>query len=308
MRLRSPTRFPARPAAFLLLAAAMAPAAPATAQEGLKIYISADLEGVGGTVTGEQLGPDGFEYQAARRWMTEEVNAAIRGARSAGATEILVSDSHGNGQNLLLDELPQDITVVRSWPRPLAMMAGIDDTFDGAIFIGYHTSTDNTAGVRAHTMSSARLTSVKLNGVPVPETGLNAAIAGHFGVPVIMLSGDDAIAEEATDLLGELETAVVKKAYGFHSAETLMPAAAYRLIEETAARAVSRIEDFEPWDLGGPVELEVSFKNYRPVEALGYLEIVERIDSHTIRYTGPDMIAVENFLTFLLGYDSNAAP
>lgn len=308
MRLRSPTRFPARPAAFLLLAAAMAPAAPASAQEGLKIYISADLEGVVGTVTGEQLGPDGFEYQSARRWMTEEVNAAIRGARSAGATEILVSDSHGNGQNLLLDELPQDITVVRSWPRPLAMMAGIDDTFDGAIFIGYHTSTDNTAGVRAHTMSSARLTSVKLNGVPVPETGLNAAIAGHFGVPVIMLSGDDAIAEEATDLLGELETAVVKKAYGFHSAETLMPETAYRLIEETAARAVSRIEDFEPWDLGGPIELEVSFKNYRPVEALGYLEIVERIDSHTIRYTGPDMIAVENFLTFLLGYDSNAVP
>ncbi len=308
MQLRSLTRFPVRPAAFLLLLAAGTPAAPATAQEGLKIYISADMEGVAGTVTGEQLGPDGFEYERARRWMTEEVNAAIRGARGAGATEILVSDSHGNGQNLLLDELPQDVTVIRSWPRPLAMMAGIDDTFDGAIFIGYHTSTDNKAGVRAHTMSSARLTSVKLNGVPVPETGLNAAIAGHFGVPVIMLSGDDAIAEEATDLLGELETAVVKKAYGFHSAETLMPEAAYRLIEETAARAVSRIEDFEPWDLGGPIELEVSFKNYRPVEALGYLEIVERIDSHTIRYTGPDMIAVENFLTFLLGYDSNAAP
>ena len=188
------------------------------------------------------------------------------------------------------------------------MMAGIDDTFDGVIFIGYHTSTDNSAGVRAHTMSSARLTSVKLNGVPVPEAGLNAAIAGHFGVPIIMLSGDDAIAEEATELLGNLETAVVKKAYGFHSAETLMPEAAYRLIEETVARAVARIGDFEPWDLGGPVELEVSFKNYRPVEALGYLEIVERIDSHTIRYTGPDMIAVENFLTFLLHYASNAAP
>ena len=305
---RALKRFPTRLAGLLPLAAILTAVAPCFAQEGLKIYISADMEGVVGTVTGEQLGPDGFEYERARRWMTGEVNAAIRGARAAGATEILVSDSHGNGQNLLLDELPQDITVIRSWPRPLAMMAGIDDTFDGAIFIGYHTSTDATAGVRAHTMSSARLTSVKLNGVPVPETGLNAAIAGHFGVPVIMLSGDDAIAEEATDLLGDFEIAVVKKAYGFHSAETLMPEAAYRLIEETAARAVSRIEDFEPWDLGSPVELEVSFKNYRPVEALGYLEIVERIYSHTIRYTGPDMIAVENFLTFLLGYDSNAAP
>lgn len=292
----------------LLAAALFVTPAPLTAQDGLKIYISADMEGVVGTVTGDQLGPSGFEYERARRWMTEEVNAAIRGARAAGATEIVVSDSHGNGQNLLLDELPEDITVIRSWPRPLAMMAGIDETFDGAIFIGYHTSTDNTEGVRAHTMSSARLTSVKLNGRPVPETGLNAAIAGHFGVPVIMISGDDAIAREATALLGDLETAVVKQALGFHSAETLMPGAAYRLIEETAARAVGRIGDFEPWYLDAPIQLEVSMKHYRPVEVLGYLEIIERIDSHTIRYRGPDIIAVSDFLIFLLNYDSNAMP
>ena len=291
-----------------LAAAALLMPETLTAQDGLKIYISADMEGVVGTVTGEQLGPSGFEYERARRWMTEEVNAAIRGARAAGATEIVVSDSHGNGQNLLLDDLPEDITVIRSWPRPLAMMAGIDESFDGAIFIGYHASTDNSAGVRAHTMSSARLTSVKLNGVPVPEAGINAAVAGQFGVPVIMISGDDVIAEEASELLGDLETAAVKQAYGFHSAETLMPGAAYRLIEETAARAVRRIDEFEPWDLGGPIELEVSLKHYRPVEVLGYLEIVERIDSHTIRYRGPDMIAVSNFLTFLLNYDSNATP
>ncbi|MCK5412328.1 MAG: M55 family metallopeptidase [Gemmatimonadetes bacterium] len=308
MHISSLTRFPIRLAAILPLAAILTAAPPAAAQEGLKIYISADMEGVVGTVTSEQLGPSGFEYERARRWMTEEVNAAIRGARAAGATEILISDSHGNGQNLLLDELPEDVRVIRSWPRPLGMMAGIDDTFDGAIFIGYHASTNNSMGVRAHTMSSARLTSVKLNGMPVPETGLNAAVAGYFGVPVIMISGDDVIAEEATALIGEIETAVVKQAYGFHSAETLMPAAAYRLIEETAARAVGKIGIFEPWDLGGPVELEVSFKNYRPVEALEYLEIVERIDSHTIRYTGPDMIAVSNFLTFLLNYDSSAQP
>lgn len=308
MQTRSPTWCHVRAAAVLSVVAVLSAVSPATAQDGLKIYISADMEGVVGTVTGEQLGPSGFEYEQARRWMTEEVNAAIRGARAAGATEILISDSHGNGQNLLLDELPEDVRVIRSWPRPLSMMAGIDDTFDGAIFIGYHASTDNSKGVRAHTMSSARLTSVKLNGVPVPETGLNAAVAGYFGVPVIMISGDDVIAEEATALIGDVETAIVKQAYGFHAAETLMPAAAYRLIEQTAARAVGRIDDFRPWELGGPIELEVSFKNYRPVEALEYLEIVERIDSHTIRYTGPDMIAVSNFLTFLLNYDSSAQP
>lgn len=300
----------ARPRAFIVIGslAGLIAAGPAGAQEALKIYISADMEGVAGAVTGEQLGPSGFEYERARRWMTDEVNAAIRGARAAGATEILVSDSHGNGQNLLLDELPEDVRVIRSWPRPLAMMAGIDETFDGAIFIGYHAGTDNPRGVRAHTMSSARLTSVKLNGVPVPEAGLNAAIAGALGVPVIMISGDDAIAAEARALLGDVETAVVKTALGFHAAETMVPAAASRLIAETAERSVLRLEEFEPWDLGGPVELEVRFKHYRPVEMLEYLDGVERIDSHTIQYRGRDMLAVSRFLVFLLWYDSTDEP
>ena len=117
-------------------------ASAAWAQDGgLKIYISADMEGVTGAVTGEQLGPGGFEYERFRQFMTNEVNAAIDAARAAGATEFVVSDSHGNGQNLLIDQLPADVTIVRSWPRPLSMMAGIDETFDGVIFIGYHAST-----------------------------------------------------------------------------------------------------------------------------------------------------------------------
>ena len=115
----------------------------AWAADGPKIYISSDMEGVVGAVTGEQLGPSGFEYQRFREFMTAEVNAAIEGARSAGAGEILVADSHGNGQNLLIDKLPKDVKIVRSWPRPLGMVGGLDDSFDGVIFLGYHASTDN---------------------------------------------------------------------------------------------------------------------------------------------------------------------
>ncbi len=309
MSRRSPLPFPAAPLGACLAAFLLASPAPAQeARQGLKIYISADMEGVVGAVTGEQLGPSGFEYERFRRFMTEEVKAAIGAAREAGATEILVSDSHGNAQNLLLEELPGDIRVVRSWPRPLAMMAGIDESFDGVIFLGYHTSTDNPRGVRAHTMSSARLTSVKLNGVPMPEAGINAAIAGHFGVPVIMIAGDDRIVAEARGILGNIEGAAVKKAYGFHSVETLMPEAAYELIAEKAGAAVRRIDDFDPFVLEPPIELEVSFKHYRPVEVLGYLPMVERVDSHTIRFVGQDMLEVSYFLTFVLEYDSNATP
>lgn len=278
------------------------------AQDGYKIYISVDMEGVVGVVTGDQLGPSGFEYARAREWMTSELLAAIEGARAAGATEIVISDSHGNGENLLLDRLPQDVTVIRSWPRPLMMMEGIDETFDAAIFIGYHSSTDNPAGVRAHTMSSGRLAGVYLNGVAVPEAGINAAIAGHFGVPVIMISGDDAIAEEVRSLVGDIETAVVKWAISFHSARTLIPAAAYDLIREQVRTATERLDDFEPYLIERPVTLDVTFKNYRPAEVLAYLPIVERTDSHSIRFVGRDMIEVSRFLEFLLSYDGSLAP
>ncbi|NNE46006.1 MAG: M55 family metallopeptidase [Rhodothermales bacterium] len=294
---------------FLAVALAVAASVPgASAQDGLKIYISADMEGVAGAVTGEQLGPSGFEYQRFRQFMTDEVNAAIEAAFAAGATEILVSDSHGNGQNLLIDQLPENVRVIRSWPRPLGMMAGIDASFDGVIYIGYHTSTTNTEGVRAHTMSSARLTAVKLNGVPVSEAAFNAAIAGHFGVPVIMVSGDDAIIEETRQIVGDVEGAIVKRALGFHSAETMTPVAANHVIRDGVTAAVRRIDDFRPYQLKGPVELEVSMKNYRPVELLGYLPNVDRVDSHTIRFVAKDMTEASGFMTFILSYNADLAP
>jgi D-amino peptidase len=274
----------------------------------LKIHISADMEGVAGAVTGEQLSPAGFEYNRFREFMTAEVNAAIEAAAQAGATEIVVSDSHGNGQNLLIEKFPRAVTVVRAFPRPLGMMQGIDETFDAAIFIGYHSSTANPQGVRAHTISSARLADVRLGGLSVPEAGLNAAIAGHFNVPVIMISGDEAAVSEAQSIIGNIEGAVVKWSSGFHSARTLTPEAACSLIREKVARALARIKEFKPYKLKTPVQLDVRFKNYRPSEVLSYLSIVERTDSHSIRFTGKDIIEVSKFMTFLTTYEPALEP
>lgn len=274
----------------------------------MKIYISADMEGVVGVVTNEQLGPQGFEYARFREFMTQEVNAAIEGALAAGATEIVISDSHGNGQNLLIEKLPRNVTLIRAWPRPLMMMQGIDETFAGAIFIGYHTGTTNSQGVRAHTISSARLADVRLKGISVSEAGLNAAIAGHFNVPVIMISGDDAVVKETQALLGDVEGAVVKWASGFHSAKTIMPEASYQLIREKVRRAIGRIKDFKPYKLAPPIQLDVRFKNYRPSEVLSYLSIVERTDAHSIRFTGKDMIEVSKFVEFIVTYEPGLEP
>ncbi len=292
----------------LVVAGALVAAVPASAQRPLKVYISADMEGVAGVVSPEQLGPTGFEYQRFREFMTAEVLAAIEGAREAGATEILVSDSHGNGLNLLLERLPADVRVVRSWPRPLGMMEGIDSSFSAALFIGYHSGTANPAGVRAHTLSSANYAGVALNGVQVPEAGLNAAIAGHFGVPVVLISGDDVAVQEARRLIGDVDGVVVKRAISFHSASTLTPQAAQSLIKERVRAALARREGRRPYRLATPVRLDLTFKNYRPAEILAYLPIVERTDAHSVRYTGRNVLEVSRFLQFLGAYEPGLTP
>ncbi len=267
-----------------------------------KIYISADLEGVVGAVTGEQLGPGGFEYNRFREFMTAEVNAAITAARAAGATEILVADSHGNGQNLLIEKLPKDVKLIRSWPRPLGMMEGIDSSFDGVIFTGYHASTDNTEGVRAHTFSSARLTSVKINGKVMTEGSWNAAVAGEFGVPVIMIAGDDAAVNEVKALIGNAEGAIVKESISFHSAKSLHPEAAYDLIAEKTSYAVKNIKKYKPYKIKGPLTVSVSFKHYQPSQILSYLKMFKRTDSHTIEFKAKNMIEASHIMRVVTGY------
>jgi D-amino peptidase len=291
--------------ALLVLAAASA-----GAQRPLKVYISADMEGITGVASADQLGPASFEYQRAREWMTGEVVAAIQGAREAGATEILISDSHGNGQSLLIDRLPTDIPVriVRSFPRPLGMMEGIDSSFAAVIFIGYHTSTSSLTGVRAHTMSSALLTRIAMNGVSQSEAGINAAIAAHYGVPVVMITGDDQIVAETKQRLGNIEGVAVKRAIGFHSAETMVPSVAAEQIHQRAKVAVQRRAEMKPYAMQRPITLDVSMKNYRPVELLGYLPNVQRIDSHTVRFMAKDIVEVSKFLEFMTNYDPTMTP
>jgi D-amino peptidase len=294
---------------FLLLLLLLAMTNHAEAQRpGLKVYISVDMEGVAGAVTGEQLGPAGFEYQRFREFMTAEALAAVEAARQAGATEIVVADSHGNAQNLLIERFPPDVTLIRSFPRPLGMMEGIDASFDAVIFIGYHAATHNPAGVRAHTFSSANYAGVSLNGTAMPEAGVNAAIAGHFGVPVVMISGDDVAVAEARQLLGDLEGAVVKRALGFHSAASMTPEAAQARIRERVSAGLARRASLRPYRVETPVQLDLRFKNYRPAELLSLLPNVERTGSHTIRFVGQDVLEVARFLTFVGHYEPGLAP
>lgn len=282
--------------------AAAKPSAP------LKVYISVDMEGIAGVVTADQLLPGGFEYERFRRFMTDEAVAAVQGAKAAGATEVVVSDSHGNGESLLIESFPKDMRLVRSWPRHGEMMAGLDSSFAAALFVGYHASTSNPKGVRAHTISSAHFTRVALNGTAVTEAELNAAYAGAAGVPVVFISGDDAAIAEVTSRLGPMESVITKKNLGFHSAESLTPAAACDKIYQGALTAVAHRDQRKPYVLAAPVTLDISFKSYTSAEIVSYLRSVERTDSHSIRFVGRDMEEVVDFIVFLDYYQPDMAP
>jgi len=281
------------------LAALMLVLLAASAQARRKIFISVDMEGITGVVQPAQLGPDGFEYQRAREWMTAEVNAAIQGARDGGPADIVVCDSHGNGQSVLIDKLPDDVQIVRGFPRPLEMMQGIDASFAAALFIGYHASEWTADAVRGHTISSARLLGVKLNGMEVSEGIYNAALAGQFGVPIAFISGDRLAVSQLQKVVPGAEGAIVKEPFGYHSAQTVTPARGQALIRDGVKRAMAKLGTLQPYRVKTPIDLEVGFKLTIDAERAAFIPGLTRSDAHNVKGTFPDMIQITKLLQVL---------
>lgn len=305
-------RFAALAASLAIALAAPGPAAAGkSAEKGAKplaVYISADMEGIAGVVTADQLGPEGFEYERARHFMTDEVLAAVRGSKAAGATRILVADSHGNGESLLIDQFPGDVQVIRSWPRHGGMMAGLDGSFAAAVLIGYHASASSSGGVRAHTISSATFTRVAMNGRDVSEGEIAAAQAGAAGVPVVFMSGDDIATAELRSRIGNIVTVETKKALSFHSAETLAPAESAARIEAAVRTAVARRNEIKPYFLQTPVTVELSYKNYAAAEIFSYLPGMERVGSRTVRYVSKNITEAVDVIMVAESYQPTVAP
>ena len=201
-------------AAHLTAASLAAQAAPKK-----KVYISVDLEGIAGVVANTQTSPGGQNYEWARRQMIAETNAAIEGAFAGGATEVLVNDSHGPQTNLRPDEIDRRAMLITGQPKPLGMTQGLDSTFDAAVYIGYHAPGSTADAVHGHTFSGA-LKVVRLNGKEVGEYGLNAMVAGYWGVPVAFISGDKAAVQMASDFIPGVDGLVVKEGIGYFAAKT----------------------------------------------------------------------------------------
>lgn len=228
----------------------------------MKILIATDMEGITGVTTWDHVTPGHAEYGRFRKLMTQDVNAAIRGAVAAGADDIIVADGHWNGSNILIEELDPRARLNSGSPSPLSMMQGIDESVDGVFFVGYHARNGTPSAVLDHTWSSKTVANVWLNNILTGEYGLNAALAGHFGVPVVMASGDQTACAQIVELLGDMEVAIVKQATGRFAAECLAPVVTHEMLALTATRAVERLMDGDvpdPFILDTPIVVTVEF-------------------------------------------------
>ena len=256
----------------------------------MRVYISVDMEGVAGVVHEDQTDPidprHAGEYNRFRRLMTAEANAAIEGALAAGADRIVVNDSHWRMMNLPADELHPAAELISGSPKALSMMEGIEEGFDAALCVGYHAMGGTAHAIIDHTYTS-RVHEARLNGRPVGELGINAALAGTYGVPVALVSGDQALAAEARAWLGpSVETVVVKHAVGRFAARSVSPAEACRRIREGVTTALGR--PHAPFRLSSPIRLEVEFALTQMADMAELAPGSTREGGRTVSYTADD--------------------
>jgi D-amino peptidase len=260
----------------------------------MRVYISIDMEGVAGVVHEDQTNPvdprHAGEYNRYRRLMTNEANAAIAGARQAGGTTILVNDSHWLMRNLIAEELDPAAELMSGGPKRLSMMEGIDRGFDAAFFVGYHAMAGTRKAIIDHTYSS-RVYQARINGTPVGELALNAAMAGAHGVPIALVSGDQALAAEARALLGDgVETVIVKEAVGRFAGKSLAPAVACERIRSAASATLRRTH--KPFAFQPPILLEVDFIESQMADMAELVPSSTRTSGRTVTYTGEDFAEV----------------
>jgi len=260
----------------------------------VKILIAADMEGVTGVTTWDQVTPGHFEYPRFRQLMTGDVNAAIQGALEAGADQVVVTDGHSYGTNILIEELNPHARLNSGNDSPFAMVQGIQDGADGAFFVGYHARAGSQNAILDHTWSSKKVANLWLNNLLLGEAGLNAALCGYYNAPVLMISGDQTACAQAMDLLGPLEVAAVKRATGRMSAECLPPDLAHELICEAAGRAILRLRQGtapKPFRLAAPVKGVIEFVSSDMADKAMRVPEAQRLDGRRVELITPDMPA-----------------
>ena len=256
----------------------------------MRVLVSVDMEGIAGVVDAEDVMPGHPEYERNRRLMTAEASAAVRGVLAADpAAQVLVTDAHAGFRNILPDQLDRHAELVRGKPKPDGMLAGLADSVDATMFIGYHGKAGTFGSVLAHTISGAVVSDVRCNGRSLGELGLNAALAAHAGAPAVLVAGDDSVAAEAADVAPGMHAVVVKRALGGTAAASLHPDEACDRIEQEVPKALADRDSAGAPHFVGPVELEVEVFRPRQAERALLIPGVRLTgNGRTIGYTAPD--------------------
>lgn len=264
----------------------------------MKIYISCDIEGVNGVIAGSQCGPSGDGYGNARLWMTEEANAAIRGASRAGAEEIVVKDSHGSGTNMLLDKLDGRAQLISGWGMNHSMVEGLDETFDALVLVGYHAMAGTETGSLAHTMRG-HVHGVAINGQPIGEVGIAALYAGAHGVPLACACGDVALTDEVSALLPGTTTVSVKDSLTRFGSQMLPIEQSRQAIEDGVFEALSQPVFPDPYH---PQPIEMGYTAHKPEAAhiCSYIPTVERVDALRVSFPAANGVEANNLLRVII--------
>ncbi len=255
----------------------------------MRLYVSCDMEGTAAVCSWMQCDPSNTrEYPIYRRYMSQEVRAAVEGARSAGVTDVLINDSHWDMRNLLWEELPADVRVVSGSRKPFSMAEGLDRGFGGAFFTGYHAKIGDANGVLAHTYSGDTLYNVRINGVACSEALLNAAMAGYYGIPLLLVSGDRVVIEHVKEYMPWVTGVVVKEGIGHYSTNSVTPKAAQQLLREGAAEAIRNAPAAKPFTFDPPVSMEIDFTRVEQADFVELMPGFERIGGRTVRFNHDD--------------------
>ncbi|HXR66230.1 MAG TPA: M55 family metallopeptidase [Ktedonobacteraceae bacterium] len=267
----------------------------------MKLFISTDFEGTSGIVAWEQIIEGQAEYEQGRLLLTNEVNAVITGAQEAGAGEFVVNDAHHFMRNLHPQDLLGEAMLISGRHKPLYMMEGLDSSFDGVLFVSYHGSIGASQAILSHTYSPRAIWEARINGEIVGESGINALVAAHYGVPIIFVSGDQVTARELAWFAPEAEKVVVKESLGRFAAANLHPSVACRLLREGARRAVQNIQAIHPPTFSTPASLEVTFQVADMVEMSLWVRNVEQLGPRTIVIRSENLLDIyRSFVAVIL--------
>jgi D-amino peptidase len=276
--------------------------AAAPQPQPLKIFISVDMEGIGGIGTSAMTTATGKDYALGRRLMTDEVNTVIAAIKARGPAEILVNDSHGDMQNLLHTDLPRDVTYIQGAVKPVGMVAGLDSSFRAAIFVGYHSRAGTPQGFLAHT-GTGSVKGLWLNDVEVGEGELNAAYAGALGVPVILASGDEAFVKQFTSTVPAV-TVTTKTAITPQSAMLRHPSAVSDDLRAAVGKALDGLGSAKPWVLQPPIRVRLRLSDPTIPQVLTAIPGVTQVDGFTVAFTAEDMTRAYKMIRLMYRYVS----